>query len=173
MCSVCMYINTYYSTFIITTTYISLLKRKNIIMELVSLSLCVILFTTFIYFIASSHSNNGKKVPRGSFGWPFLGETYDFLFSDPHKFMEQRMKKYSHKIFTTHLYGYPTVVLCGVSGHKFIAANEGKLMTAWRTTAMQKLFRGTIYTCMIYIYTQRERETHTLIWFTLLTFKQG
>ncbi|XP_028758174.1 beta-amyrin 28-monooxygenase-like [Neltuma alba] len=118
-------------------------------MEPLLFSVCVIVLTLLFFFSACSSQakshgkRNGKlKLPPGSLGWPFIGETYDFLFSDPHQFIKLRMQKYSPKIFKTNLHGQPTAVLCGTSGHKFIAANEEKLMTAWRTTAMQKLFRG-------------------------------
>lgn len=55
-----------------------------------------------------------------------------------------RMKKYSPKIFKTNLLGDPVVVLCGTSGHKFIASNELQLFQAWRPHSMQKLYRSSM-----------------------------
>ncbi|XP_054824864.1 beta-amyrin 28-monooxygenase-like [Prosopis cineraria] len=116
-------------------------------MEPLLLSICVIVFTLVSLFVynAKSHGKS-KNLPPGSFGWPFIGETYEFIFSNHDKFISDRMQNYSSKIFKTHLYGQPTVVLCGPSGHKFIAANEGKLMTAWRPTATRKLFQSAMPT---------------------------
>ncbi|KAI4357710.1 hypothetical protein L6164_001643 [Bauhinia variegata] len=108
-----------------------------------SLFLPIVSFA-FIFHLYTSISKpqNKTNLPPGSFGWPLIGETYQFLSQDPQIFIKDRITKYSSKIFKTSLFGDPVVVLCGPSGHKFISANEGKLMTIWRPVSMQKLFRG-------------------------------
>lgn len=86
-----------------------------------------ILIIAIIFYNFKPKSTNKTNVPPGSFGWPFIGETYEFLNKEPEKFLAERMKKYSPKIFRTKIFGEPTVVLCGVAGHKFLASNEASL----------------------------------------------
>ncbi|XP_055806170.1 beta-amyrin 28-monooxygenase-like [Solanum dulcamara] len=98
-----------------------------------------IILTTILY---QNHSSKNPKLPPGSFGWPIIGETIEFLFSNPEKFVSDRMNKYSHDIFKTKIMGEKTAVICGPDGHKFLFLNEEKLFTAFRTHSMQRIFRS-------------------------------
>ncbi|KAK4347435.1 hypothetical protein RND71_033774 [Anisodus tanguticus] len=98
-----------------------------------------LILTAILY---QNHSSKNTKLPPGSFGWPVLGETIEFLFSKPEKFVSDRMNKYSPDIFKTRIMGEKTAVICGPSGHKFIFSNEEKLFTAFRTHSMQRIFRS-------------------------------
>lgn len=101
-------------------------------------SICVLLFFAFRY----SKSYSKTNLPPGSFGWPIIGETFAFINETQQKFVGDRMKRHSPKLFKTNILGEPTVVFCGIAGHKFIASNEEKLFLAWRPHSMQKLFRS-------------------------------
>ncbi|XP_024191991.2 beta-amyrin 28-monooxygenase [Rosa chinensis] len=100
--------------------------------------ICALLFFAFKY----SKSNSKTNFPPGSFGWPIIGETFSFINETQQRFVWERMKRYSPKLFKTNVFGEPTVVFCGIPGHKFIASNEEKLFLAWRPHSMQKLFRS-------------------------------
>ncbi|KAJ0531334.1 putative 3-epi-6-deoxocathasterone 23-monooxygenase [Helianthus annuus] len=56
---------------------------------------------------------NTKKILLGSMGWPFIGETLDFIacgYTDrPQSFMDKRRQLYG-KVFKSHLFGSPTIV---------------------------------------------------------------
>lgn len=105
----------------------------------VLLSLAIIVVT--LIFL-SRRGGGGAKLPPGSFGWPIIGETIDFLFGKPEKFVGDRMRKYSPEIFKTRILGEKTAVICGPKGHKFIFSNEQTYFTSFRPHPMQHLFRS-------------------------------
>ncbi|KAK9267761.1 hypothetical protein L1049_010195 [Liquidambar formosana] len=108
-----------------------------------SFSLALVLLSiSLTIFSFKRRSGGAKNLPPGSMGWPIMGETLEFLFGKPEKFVFDRMKKYSPKIFKTNILGEKTVVICGPEGHKFLFSNEQKLFTAFRPHSMQSLFRS-------------------------------
>nr|UWY61439.1 cytochrome p450 11411 [Calotropis gigantea] len=118
-------------------------------MEFLSFSVFVaaviIFFTISLISLSLVYENDdGRriKLPPGSFGWPVIGETMEFLFSKPEKFVGDRMNKYSPDIFKTKILGEKTAVICGSNGHKFLFSNDQKLFTAFRPHPTQKLFRS-------------------------------
>ncbi|KAK2988063.1 hypothetical protein RJ640_002004 [Escallonia rubra] len=115
-------------------------------MEIFALSLTLaliglsLLLTVFLF---KRRSDGGEtNLPPGSFGWPIMGETIEFLFGKPENFVGDRMKKYSSDIFKTKILGEKTAVICGPNGHKFLFSNEQKLFTVFRPHPMQRLFRS-------------------------------
>ncbi|KAL5553352.1 hypothetical protein UlMin_040753 [Ulmus minor] len=102
-----------------------------------------------------------SNLPPGSFGWPIIGETLAFMNQNHQDFISQRMKKHSSKIFKTHVLGEPMVVLCGTSGHKFVASNDEKLFRIWRPQSTIKLFRSS-YQKTTFSSRTRKTETHII-----------
>lgn len=81
-----------------------------------------------------------KNLPPGTFGWPLIGESYQFLFKNIEIFLQERAKKYSSEIFKTKLFGEKTVVIFGPSANKFMSMNESKLVKVWYLKTQCKLF---------------------------------
>ncbi|KAL2557032.1 Cytochrome [Forsythia ovata] len=93
------------------------------------------------YFSTRSKPLN---LPPGSYGWPILGETMEFLGAGvdgiPEKYVKERMEKHkSSQVFKTSLMGEPVAVLCGPAGNKFLFSNENKLVTSWWPISVRKL----------------------------------
>lgn len=84
------------------------------------------------------------QTPPGSFGLPWIGETMEYLNTQkegvPEKFINDRRKKYSSKLFKTSLLGQPMVLLCNAEGNKFIFSNANKLVTSWWPSSVDKFF---------------------------------
>ncbi|KAL6899677.1 hypothetical protein ACP4OV_006335 [Aristida adscensionis] len=68
--------------------------------------------------------------PRGSFGWPLVGETIGFL--RPHAsnttgaFLHDHLARYG-TVFRSHLFGSPTVVSCDGALNQVVLQNEERL----------------------------------------------
>lgn len=94
-------------------------------------------------FIIQSKKKRSQNLPPGSFGWPIIGESLEFLRRNregrPDKFVTDKLKKYNSDVFKTHLMGEPVVVLRGPTGNKFLFSNENKLVTSWWPASIQKL----------------------------------
>ncbi|CAL0334885.1 unnamed protein product [Lupinus luteus] len=70
------------------------------------------------------------RLPPGSLGLPFIGETLQLISAykseNPEPFIDKRVNRYG-PIFTTHVFGEPTVFSAEPETNRFILVNEGKL----------------------------------------------
>ncbi|XP_060183700.1 beta-amyrin 28-monooxygenase-like [Lycium barbarum] len=112
-------------------------------------ALLVIIFIIFILIIRRNKKT--LNYPPGSFGWPFLGETLDFLRAakkegKPEKFVKDRIEKYKSKIFKTSLMGEKMVVLGSASGNKFLFSNENKQVTVWWPVTIRRILGSCLVT---------------------------
>ena len=107
------------------------------------LSIFVIFVSLALHFLFYKKKPTGVQPPGGR-GWPFMGETLEFLSTGwnghPEKFIFDRMAKYSSNIFMTSLLGYKTAVFCSPAGNKFLFSNEYKLVRMWVPEYVNKLF---------------------------------
>ncbi|XP_022136679.1 cytochrome P450 90B1 [Momordica charantia] len=84
----------------------------------------------FLFLILLRRQRNGVDLPRGTMGWPFLGETVGYL--RPYSattigdFMENHIKRYG-KVYKSNLFGEPTVVSADAGLNRYILQNEGRL----------------------------------------------
>ncbi|KAG2540020.1 hypothetical protein PVAP13_9NG517700 [Panicum virgatum] len=69
-------------------------------------------------------------LPKGSFGWPFIGETIGFLHAHPSNtaggFLQEHVAKYG-TVFKSHLFGSPAIVSCDEELNHFVLHNEERL----------------------------------------------
>ncbi|KAE8689610.1 Cytochrome P450 90A1 [Hibiscus syriacus] len=93
--------------------------------------LFILLLTTVISFLLHRVSRLRRfRLPPGNLGLPFIGETLQlisaFKTENPEPFIDERVKRYG-SVFTTHIFGEPTVFSAGPETNRFILQNEGKL----------------------------------------------
>ncbi|XP_062092506.1 3beta,22alpha-dihydroxysteroid 3-dehydrogenase [Humulus lupulus] len=97
----------------------------------VFLLLCLSISTAvfFLLFLRSSRHRR-LRLPPGNLGLPLIGETLQLISAykteNPEPFIDERVKKFG-SIFTTHVFGEPTVFSAEPETNRFILQNEGKL----------------------------------------------
>ncbi|KAJ0098097.1 hypothetical protein Patl1_29008 [Pistacia atlantica] len=84
-----------------------------------------------LWLLWYSKQNKMKKksgVPKGNLGWPFIGETLDFIAcgytSQPVSFMDKRKSLYGN-VFKTHILGTPIIVSTDPDVNKVVLQNHG------------------------------------------------
>ncbi|CAI8583416.1 unnamed protein product [Vicia faba] len=89
-----------------------------------------LIISTVIIIIYRSTFRRRYNLPPGSLGLPFIGETLQLISAyktdNPEPFIDKRMNRYG-SIFTTHIFGEPTVFSADPETNRFILMNEGKL----------------------------------------------
>ncbi|XP_039158456.1 cytochrome P450 724B1 [Eucalyptus grandis] len=97
------------------------------------LGLCLALLLLFFKSFFWKQDIRARNLPRGSEGWPLLGETLAFL--SPHRsnslgsFLQDHCSRYG-KVFKSHLFGSPTIVSCDHELNTFVLQNEERLFQA-------------------------------------------
>ena len=71
-------------------------------------------------------SSSSLKLPPGSMGWPYLGETLQLYSQDPNIFFASKQKRYG-EIFKTHLLGCPCVMLASPEAARFVLVTQAHL----------------------------------------------
>ncbi|XP_055959619.1 cytochrome P450 87A3-like isoform X2 [Mercurialis annua] len=96
----------------------------------VSLLVCI---AHWVYSWWRSQRINGK-LPPGSMGFPFIGETIQFFTPyttrDIPPFIKKRMDRYG-SLFRTSIVGYQIIVSTDPEANKFIFEQEGKSFISW------------------------------------------
>ncbi|KAL3529822.1 hypothetical protein ACH5RR_009144 [Cinchona calisaya] len=103
-----------------------------------------VLLLVLAYYCFIIRRRRRSNLPPGSFGWPILGETLEFLRrgwdGEPGRFVKERMEKHqSPAVFKTSLTGEPVAVVCGPAGNKLLFGNENKLVQVWWPASAKKL----------------------------------
>ncbi|KAE8655441.1 Cytochrome P450 90A1 [Hibiscus syriacus] len=96
--------------------------------------LFIILISTVIsvvsFLLHRSRRLRSLRLPPGNLGLPFIGETLQLISAykteNPEPFIDERVKRYG-SVFTTHIFGEPTVFSADPETNRFILQNEGRL----------------------------------------------
>jgi cytochrome P450 family 90 subfamily A polypeptide 1 len=85
-----------------------------------------IIFIVFLFFLRKLRYSK-LRLPPGSLGLPFIGETLQMISAyksdNPEPFIDKRVNRYG-SIFTSHVFGEPTVFSADPETNRFILMNE-------------------------------------------------
>ncbi|KAK6946113.1 Cytochrome P450 [Dillenia turbinata] len=71
-------------------------------------------------------TRKGAKLPPGSMGWPWLGETIQLYSQDPNVFFATKQERYG-EIFKTHILGCPCIMLASPEAARFVLVSQAHL----------------------------------------------
>ncbi|KAF8405024.1 hypothetical protein HHK36_009920 [Tetracentron sinense] len=100
-------------------------------MEMVWILVYVLLFLSSLlsYLLLRKHKRSPQqraKLPPGSMGWPYIGETLQLYSQDPNIFFASKQKRYG-EIFKTHILGCPSVMLASPEAARFVLVTQSHL----------------------------------------------
>ncbi|KAL5984446.1 hypothetical protein ACLOJK_018551 [Asimina triloba] len=83
-----------------------------------------------------------RGLPPGSLGLPFIGETLQLVSAyktdNPEPFIDARVRRHG-PLFTTHVFGEPTVFSADPEANRFVLQNEGKLFESSYPSSISNL----------------------------------
>ncbi|KAL8244372.1 hypothetical protein R6Q59_010630 [Mikania micrantha] len=88
--------------------------------------LFLVAFISCYIFIKRNRSRVTCKLPPGSLGWPYIGETLQLYSQDPKVFFAKKQKRYG-EIFKTHILGCPSIMLASPEAARFVLVNQAHL----------------------------------------------
>ncbi|KAH7517982.1 hypothetical protein FEM48_Zijuj09G0122200 [Ziziphus jujuba var. spinosa] len=114
-------------------------------MEITSVLIYIIvlfLSTIFSYPFLKKLKWNSKsipyKLPPGSMGWPYIGETLQLYSQDPNIFFATKQRRYG-EIFKSHILGCPCVMLASPEATKFVLATHSELFKPTYPKSKEKM----------------------------------
>ncbi|CAM0880220.1 unnamed protein product [Alopecurus aequalis] len=83
------------------------------------------------------------QLPPGSFGWPVVGETLDFVscaYSPrPEAFVDRRRLRYGSAVFRSHLFGSATVVTADAEVSRAVLQSDARSFVPWYPRSLTEL----------------------------------
>ncbi|GLJ06057.1 hypothetical protein SUGI_0031050 [Cryptomeria japonica] len=117
--------------------------------ESMAISMGVLLLAAFLLLLNKSSASTKTHLPRGTMGWPVLGETLQYAAlrraNRGRDFYEERRKRYGPQICKTHLLGSPVAILHGSAGIRFLHSNENKLVQSTWPSSIITLFGNSLF----------------------------
>ncbi|XP_074290108.1 abscisic acid 8'-hydroxylase 2-like [Silene latifolia] len=79
-----------------------------------------------------------KRLPPGSMGWPYLGETLKLYTENPNSFFSNRLKRYGD-IVKTHILGCPCVMISSPEAAKLVLVSKANLFKPTYPPSKEKM----------------------------------
>ncbi|XP_062084993.1 abscisic acid 8'-hydroxylase 2 [Humulus lupulus] len=105
------------------------------------LDMIVILFSTLLLLLLClkwRQPRIHKRLPPGSMGWPYVGETLKLYTENPNSFFSHRQKRYGD-IFKTHILGCPCVMISSPEAARIILVSRAHLFRPTYPTSKEKI----------------------------------
>ncbi|XP_075633153.1 abscisic acid 8'-hydroxylase 2 [Castanea sativa] len=79
-----------------------------------------------------------KRLPPGSMGWPYIGETLKLYTENPNSFFSNRQKRYGD-IFKTHILGCPCVMISSPEAARVVLVSRAHLFKPTYPPSKEKM----------------------------------
>ncbi|KAL3678928.1 hypothetical protein R1sor_021884 [Riccia sorocarpa] len=86
------------------------------------------------------------RIPKGSEGWPLIGETFAFGNADPMRFALTRAKKYG-SIFRSKILGTPSVIVTTSDAAKFVFGERNIFKASYPSTIATLVGKKSLTSC--------------------------
>ncbi|KAJ8750471.1 hypothetical protein K2173_015613 [Erythroxylum novogranatense] len=84
------------------------------------------------------HHSKAKRLPPGSMGWPYIGETLKLYTENPNSFFSSRRKRYGD-IFKTHILGCPCVMISSPEAARIVLVTMAHLFKPTYPTSKERM----------------------------------
>ncbi|KAF9675369.1 hypothetical protein SADUNF_Sadunf09G0025000 [Salix dunnii] len=108
-------------------------SQAAVLMVLV-LFCCFLLLLLFLQW----HHPRDKRLPPGSMGWPYVGETLKLYAENPNSFFSNRQKRFGD-IFKTHILGCPCVMISSPEAARTVLVTRAHLFKPTYPTSKEKM----------------------------------
>ncbi|KAL2488934.1 Abscisic acid 8'-hydroxylase 2 [Forsythia ovata] len=112
--------------------------EQHFLIILTLLVSCVLLVLLFFVQQWGNQSNRRSKLPPGSMGWPYIGETLKLYTEHPNTFFFTRRKRYGD-VFKSHILGCPCVMISSPEAAKNVLVNQAHLFKPTYPPSKEKM----------------------------------
>lgn len=113
------------------------------VVEIYFIVICLLTLSLAFLLTKFLSKSKIKNVPKGSMGYPFIGETYGFVKAlrqdKGSEWLEERVSKYG-PVFKTSILGSPTVFIIGQQGNKFVLGSSHDVLSSKKPPTLQRIF---------------------------------
>uniref|UniRef100_A0A2P2KUT8 Abscisic acid 8'-hydroxylase 2-like n=1 Tax=Rhizophora mucronata TaxID=61149 RepID=A0A2P2KUT8_RHIMU len=105
-----------------------------------SFSLLLLLLLAVVFLFHQWHQRKVKRnrLPPGSMGWPYIGETLKLYTENPNSFFSSRQKRYGN-IFKTHILGCPCVMISSPEAARIVLVTMAHLFKPTYPPSKEKM----------------------------------
>ncbi|CAK9187272.1 unnamed protein product, partial [Ilex paraguariensis] len=126
-----LFSQTYSFFFILSQTYSVPYCFLLLLLTVLSSSVLLVLFLKWGHI-------KEKRLPPGSMGWPYIGETLKLYTENPNSFFSNRQKRYGD-IFKTHILGCPCVMTSSPKAARIVLVSEAHLFKPTYPPSKEKM----------------------------------
>ncbi|XP_010685721.2 abscisic acid 8'-hydroxylase 2 [Beta vulgaris subsp. vulgaris] len=110
----------------------------NLLLLLLFFFFFLLILVTLSQLLWHFHHPKHKRLPPGSMGWPYLGETIKLYTENPNSFFSNRKKRYGD-IFKTHILGCPCVMISSPEAAKIVLVSKAHLFKPTYPPSKEKM----------------------------------
>ncbi|KAB1225921.1 Abscisic acid 8'-hydroxylase 2 [Morella rubra] len=108
---------------------------SHFVIDVVPLLFCSLLLLRLFIHV---HTPRDKRLPPGSLGLPYIGETLKLYTQNPNSFFSNRQKRYG-EVFKTHILGCPCVMISSPEAARIVLVSQAHLFKPTYPPSKEKM----------------------------------